>query len=431
MGKTAIGTKSQTNPSPLLARWRTQLSDTQKKLIDEAWSTFRFTQKWPLLRPIYREHRKSVIAPQISLMPGFVREEEDHRAGNRLKLLLPGILTTNEGDKLYSLVQRYFAFQYELFQTESELRQIRSDEIQSKLELDPKETVILGELLQAGSIISDCDEKFSSWGTSTMEAAADFNPDDNFVSDVDAWINHNYYPQNPVFRNEQYKRQLSGTSIGDWFSHISAPLESASTEKTHRSDTSPFERKYQVFVSSTFRDLIEERKQVSHALLQTKCIPSGMELFPATNNEQMDLIEGVIDDCDYYVIILAGKYGSCDPSGISYTEREFDYAVSKGKHILAFYHNDIDSLKASQVEPTDEGKQKLARFTDKVKKQRLCKSWITIDGLASAITVSIYHAIQSDPKPGWVRADSVPTWSMVRELEKRIAELEAKPTPQP
>ncbi len=70
------------------------------------------------------------------------------------------------------------------------------------------------------------------------------------------------------------------------------------------------DRRYQVFVSSTFEDLIEERREVTQALLELDCIPSGMELFPAADNDQWTLIKKVIDDCDYYVMISAGRYGS-------------------------------------------------------------------------------------------------------------------------
>jgi hypothetical protein len=46
------------------------------------------------------------------------------------------------------------------------------------------------------------------------------------------------------------------------------------------------EKKYQVFVSSTYRDLSEERQEVMQALLELDCIPVGMELFPATDDDQ-------------------------------------------------------------------------------------------------------------------------------------------------
>ena len=66
--------------------------------------------------------------------------------------------------------------------------------------------------------------------------------------------------------------------------------------------------KYQVFVSSTYVDLIEERKEITQAILEANCIPAGMELFPASNKSQWDFIKKVIDDSDFYLVILAKIY---------------------------------------------------------------------------------------------------------------------------
>lgn len=93
-------------------------------------------------------------------------------------------------------------------------------------------------------------------------------------------------------------------------------------------------KRYQVFVSSTFRDLQEERQEVMQALLELDCIPSGMELFPAANESQWSLIQRVIDDCDYYILIIGGRYGSIADDGVGYTEKEYDYAISRGKPIV-------------------------------------------------------------------------------------------------
>ena len=38
-------------------------------------------------------------------------------------------------------------------------------------------------------------------------------------------------------------------------------------------------KRYQVFVSSTYMDLIEERKEVSQAILKCDCFPAGMEIY--------------------------------------------------------------------------------------------------------------------------------------------------------
>lgn len=48
---------------------------------------------------------------------------------------------------------------------------------------------------------------------------------------------------------------------------------------------------YQVFISSTYQDLIEERQKVIEALLGKNCFPVGMEYFSATNDAQFTVIK--------------------------------------------------------------------------------------------------------------------------------------------
>ena len=92
------------------------------------------------------------------------------------------------------------------------------------------------------------------------------------------------------------------------------------------------ERRYDVFVSSTYEDLKEERKEITQAILECDCIPVGMEMFPASNTEQWKFIQKVIDRADFYLVVIAGKYGFVmKDTGKSYTEMEFDYATEKGK----------------------------------------------------------------------------------------------------
>ncbi|WP_313021991.1 DUF4062 domain-containing protein [Atlantibacter hermannii] len=76
------------------------------------------------------------------------------------------------------------------------------------------------------------------------------------------------------------------------------------------------DKRYQVFVSSTFKDLEQERSTVIQTLMEMDCIPAGMELFPAIDEQQWEFIKKIIDDCDYYLLIIAGRYGTtmtCSP----------------------------------------------------------------------------------------------------------------------
>lgn len=186
------------------------------------------------------------------------------------------------------------------------------------------------------------------------------------------------------------------------------------------------EVKHQVFVSSTYRDLVEERKAVIHALLELDCIPAGMELFPAADEDAWTLIREVIDGCDYYVLILGGKYGSVGPSGTGYTEMEFDYAVSANKPIIAFLHENPESLPAGNTEKTEAMQEKLAAFREKATAKH-CKFWTTAEDLGGKVSRGIIHLRKRHPSPGWVPGKFAANEAMLREMQElraRVAELE-------
>ncbi len=183
------------------------------------------------------------------------------------------------------------------------------------------------------------------------------------------------------------------------------------------------EKRYQVFVSSTYQDLQEERQEVMHALLELDCIPSGMELFPAANESQWSLIQRVIADCDYYILILAGRYGSTAPDGVGYTEKEYAYALSIGKPTIAFLHKDPGSIPSNRCEPTQQGKEKLAAFRALAEK-KLCKHWSTPAELGSVVSRSLIQLVKTTPAIGWVRGDELPDKDATLELLKLRQQVE-------
>ncbi|WP_440906583.1 DUF4062 domain-containing protein (plasmid) [Catenovulum sp. SX2] len=183
------------------------------------------------------------------------------------------------------------------------------------------------------------------------------------------------------------------------------------------------DKKYQVFVSSTYIDLLEERKEVIQALLELDCIPIGMELFPASDDDQWTFIKSVIDDCDYYVLVLAGRYGSCSESGIGYTEMEYRYAIESGKPVIAFLHKDPRSIPAKFTESDPELNKKLDSFRELAQK-KLCKFWESPAELAGIVGRSIVQLKKRSPAVGWVKADLVPSEDSAQEILKLKNEIE-------
>lgn len=100
------------------------------------------------------------------------------------------------------------------------------------------------------------------------------------------------------------------------------------------------EKKYQIFISSTYEDLKEAREKVRDAILSMMHFPIGMEMFSAGDEEQWEIIQETINSSDYYVLIVGQRYGSeiatGEGAGISYTEKEYRYAKEQKVPILAF-----------------------------------------------------------------------------------------------
>ncbi|MCL2216598.1 MAG: DUF4062 domain-containing protein [Defluviitaleaceae bacterium] len=170
--------------------------------------------------------------------------------------------------------------------------------------------------------------------------------------------------------------------------------------------------RYQIFVSSTYEDLIEERKKATQAILKCECFPAGMELFPASSLKQWEIIKRVIDDSDFYLLIVAGRYGSLgtDENGkkVSYTEMEFDYAVSKGMPIIVMLHRRPDLLRAKFIETNKVSAQRLKKFREKASTERMVAFWENEDQLHTEIVSSLHNAMRDTPEAmGWVRRTSL------------------------
>jgi hypothetical protein len=168
------------------------------------------------------------------------------------------------------------------------------------------------------------------------------------------------------------------------------------------------EKRYQVFVSSTSIDLANERRLVIDALLEASYIPVGMELFNAATESAWPVIERLIDSCDYYVVIVAGRYGTVRSDGKSFTQSEYEYAKRIGKPRLAFLHGMPDDLPRKLTEPTKAGMEKVRKFRHMLQNDLLCKYWSRGgDELAGKVVSSLNNAALTDPQPGWVRGNSL------------------------
>ncbi|WP_440221760.1 DUF4062 domain-containing protein [Dokdonella sp. MW10] len=169
-------------------------------------------------------------------------------------------------------------------------------------------------------------------------------------------------------------------------------------------------------MSSTYDDLKEERSQVIKAILEMGHIPVGMEMFSAADEEQWKIITRQIDETDYYVVIIGSRYGSIT-NGISYTEKEYDYAVARGIPALGFI---VDSSIEPLAKNTDKEEDKivaLAKFKAKIK-QRPIGFWKTADDLHGKVSIALMKAFNTTPRIGWSRSTGVAGPEVMQELSR-------------
>ena len=177
------------------------------------------------------------------------------------------------------------------------------------------------------------------------------------------------------------------------------------------------EKKYQVFISSTYSDLKEERRKILDILLMADCIPAGMEAFVASDVEQFEVIKKVIELCDYYILIIGKRYGSInEQTGLSYTEMEYEYAKQLGIPVLVFALDESVEVSEDKRETDPEKIAALASFRQKALDNRLATIWKTQDELTGAVAVSIMRATKQIQRPGWQRATDYDEASLRRDI---------------
>lgn len=187
-------------------------------------------------------------------------------------------------------------------------------------------------------------------------------------------------------------------------------------------------KKFQVFISSTYTDLIEERQVAVESVLNAGHIPAGMELFKSGDRTQKEVIKKWIEDSDVYFLILGGRYGSIDPeTKKSYTHWEYDYATNLGKPMFSVVISEkgldekvkvigrpaMESLYGQQYNTFKEQVlTKISRFTDDLKDIKI------------TILESLQELSDNNQIEGWISSEEVGSFEHIqRENVKLQADI--------
>ena len=141
------------------------------------------------------------------------------------------------------------------------------------------------------------------------------------------------------------------------------------------------------------------------------------------DEEQFEYIKRIIDDSDYYLLIIGGRYGSVDENGVSWTEKEYNYAVSKEIPVLVFDHKDFTKLPADKTDQDDKKREKLVAFKKNVSKKRLIKYWTDVNDLDAVVAKSLHKVLEKHERIGWVRDDMVTSLNVQTKIDKLNNEI--------
>lgn len=187
------------------------------------------------------------------------------------------------------------------------------------------------------------------------------------------------------------------------------------------------DKKLQIFVSSTYSDLRDERQAAVEAILSSGHIPAGMELFSAGDESQMTVIERWIDESDVYLLILGGRYGSVDlKTGKSYTQLEYEYATSRNKPSFSVVVSQkgldekVKVLGRSAIEELNN--KELHEFRSNVL-TKLVKFWDDTKDIKIAIHETLADFSYRKELIGWVKGDNtVNTGALAEEIARLTKE---------
>jgi hypothetical protein len=170
-------------------------------------------------------------------------------------------------------------------------------------------------------------------------------------------------------------------------------------------------KRLQVFVSSTYKDLKQERQAAVEAILSHGHIPAGMELFSSGDESQWEVIKQWIDESDVYLLILGGRYGSIEPkTNKSYTHLEYEYALETGKPYFACVVNEQaqkERIKQYGDIVIEEDNPKELKAFRKLVESKIVKYWSDCKDIKIVVGETMGNFARREDLIGWVRSNQI------------------------
>ncbi|WP_017388461.1 DUF4062 domain-containing protein [Acinetobacter calcoaceticus] len=183
--------------------------------------------------------------------------------------------------------------------------------------------------------------------------------------------------------------------------------------------------RYQIFISTSGRDMQPERMVLSQTLVGMGFFAWGLEhRTPLTTT----LARRQIDECDYVILLLGSQYGEQAISGVSYLSLEYEYALSQAKPIIVFMHEQPENREIDLQETHPQLKDKFLAFRKKLLHEAEHIFYFkTPRELELAVRLNIPLMVEQHMGQGWVPAHQAQQLQdEIRLLKSKISQLEQR-----
>lgn len=185
--------------------------------------------------------------------------------------------------------------------------------------------------------------------------------------------------------------------------------------------------RYQIFISTSGRDMPPERMVLSQTLVGMGFFAWGLEhRTPLTTT----LARRQIDECDYVILLLGSQYGEQSISGVSYLSLEYEYALSQKKPIIVFMHEQPENREIDLQEIHPQLKDKFLAFRKKLLHEAEHIFYFkTPRELELVIRLNIPLMVEQHMGQGWVPAyQAHQLEDEIKLLKSKILQLEQRLT---
>ncbi|MBI5819219.1 MAG: DUF4062 domain-containing protein, partial [Verrucomicrobia bacterium] len=195
---------------------------------------------------------------------------------------------------------------------------------------------------------------------------------------------------NPLPRVSGYEEDRSRpyrTTVS-WLDCVGARMLNRAREDMTANNPSSM---FRVFLSSTWLDLQRERKAAEdclHRLRETKHV--GMEYFGSRNETPRETSLAEVDDCQLYVGIFGGRYGT----GI--TEAEYLRARELNLDCLIYFKDERLITKARR-DLSAAKRLKQARLKKRLRRDHVVSVFTSSDNLAAQLTADLHKWLAKHP----------------------------------